>query len=257
MSRFSNLEFEGKHQEPRQAREQLKDDTHYLAAAQIAYEAGHFEQGLRACAKAIDHNPGNVAAWTGQVRMLIELDELHDAGVWADKALEKFPNDPELLAAKAVALARSGDVEAALAFSDAAMQEHGNSPFVWLARGDVLLARRERRAEACMERALGLAPGNWFILWLASRIHAFHRQFANSLKLAQRALEANALRAVVWLQIGRCQLALGLVTVAKQSFLQARQLDPACDGLDAAIAGTRDSGLLTRLRGLWRQLIGS
>lgn len=257
MSRFSNLEFGDQRQEPGQTREVLKDDAHYLAEAQAAYEAGHFEQGLRAYARAIEQNPGNVAAWTGQVRMLIELGELRDAGVWADKALEKFATDPELLAAKAMTLARSGDTEAAMAFSDAAIQEHASAPFVWLARGDVLLARRERRAESCFARALDLAPGSWFVLWLASRIHAFHEQFANSLKLAQQALEANALRAVVWLQIGRCQLALGLVTVAKQSLRQARQLDPDCDGLDHAIARTRDSGWGIRLRGLWRQLTGS
>jgi tetratricopeptide (TPR) repeat protein len=257
MSRFSHLEFGDQRQEPRQTEEVLKDEAHYLAEAQALYEAGHFEQGLRAYARAIEQAPGNVAGWTGQVRMLIELGELRDAGLWADKALERFSTDPELLAAKAVVLARSGDMDAAMAFSDAAIQEHGNTPFVWLARGDVLLARRERRAETCFARALDLAPGNWFVLWLASRIHAFHEQFANSLKLAQQALEANALRAVVWLQMGRCQLALGLVTVARHSLLQARQLDPGCDGLDQAIARTRDSGWGTRIRGLWRQLMGS
>jgi Flp pilus assembly protein TadD len=50
--------------------------------------------------------PAQPGRWTGQVRMLIELKEFHEAKLWADKALEKFPNEPELLAAKAVALAR-------------------------------------------------------------------------------------------------------------------------------------------------------
>jgi tetratricopeptide (TPR) repeat protein len=257
MSRFSNLEFSDQREEPWQSLQALKDDAHFFAEAQAAYEAGHFERGLRACSKALDQNPDNVGAWSGQVRLLVELGQLRDASVWADKGLERFPTDPELLAAKAMTLARSGDLPAAMAFSDAAIQERGNTPFVWLARGDVLLGCGEKRAESCFARALDLAPGNWFVLWLASRIHAFHRQFANALKLAQQALEANALRAVVWLQIGRCQLALGLVGVARQSLQQARQLDPSCDGLDHAIARSRHSGWGTRLRGFWRQMTGS
>ena len=38
--------------------------------------------------------------------MLIELAEYREAKIWADKALERFPHEPELLAAKAVALGR-------------------------------------------------------------------------------------------------------------------------------------------------------
>ena len=36
------------------------------------------------------------------MRALIELEEFQEAKLWADKALERFPNEPELLAAKAV-----------------------------------------------------------------------------------------------------------------------------------------------------------
>jgi len=39
-----------------------------------------------------------------------------------------------LLAAKAVALARGGDLQAALAFSDALSEERGDTPYIWLAR---------------------------------------------------------------------------------------------------------------------------
>jgi len=139
----------------------------------------------------LEFNPANAIAWTGQVRMLIELGEFREAKLWADKALETFPSDPELLAAKAVALARAGDLSGALAFSDAAIEERGNTPYVWLARGDVLLARKEKRAASCFERALALAPGQWFWAWLASRIYFYYDQFATALKLAQQASNWN------------------------------------------------------------------
>ena len=57
-----------------------------------------------------------------------------------------------------MALGRSGDLQGALAFSDASIEERGDTPYIWLARGDVLLAREEPRADYCFEKALLLAP---------------------------------------------------------------------------------------------------
>ncbi len=121
--------------------------------------------------------------------MLIELGEYREAKLWADKALERFPSEPELLAAKAVALGRSGDLQGALAFSDASIEERGDTPYVWLARGDVLLAREETRADYCFEKALLLAPRDWFVAWLAARIRYYYKQFVLALKLLQQAVE--------------------------------------------------------------------
>jgi hypothetical protein len=166
MSRFINLEFSDESNEQFQSggKTLVKDEPYYLAEARAAFEVGNFEQGLRFYSKVLEFNPKNSTAWTGQVRMLIELGEFREAKFWADKALERFPNEPELLAAKAVALGRSGDLQGALAFSDASIEERGDTPYVWLARGDVLLARSERRADYCFEKALLLSPCDWFTL---------------------------------------------------------------------------------------------
>src|SRR5580658_2225205 len=164
MSRFSNLEMggdtegEGLQSQP----ELLKDEGHYIGEAREAFEVGNFEKALRQYSKVLEFNPKNADAWTGQVRMLIELREFREAKLWADKALERFPNYPELLASKAVALGRSGDLQGALAFSDASIEERGDTSYVWLARGDVLLARSEARADYCFEKAFLLAPSDWF-----------------------------------------------------------------------------------------------
>ena len=173
---------------------------------------------MRLYSKVLEFNPQNAAAWTGQVRMLIELGEYREARLWADKALERFPREPELLAAKAVALGRSGDLQGALAFSDASIEERGDTPYVWLARGDVLLAREESRADYCFEKALLLAPRDWFVAWLAARIRYYYKQFALALKLLQQAVELNAGHFLLWLELGRCQQALGLVGPARHSF---------------------------------------
>ena len=247
MSRFVNLELGGESEDQAPQKKALvKDEAYYRAEAQTAFENGDFELALRLYSKVLEFNPNEAAAWTGQVRMLIELGEFREARLWADKALERFPRDAELLAAKAVALGRSGDLQGALAFSDAAIEERGDTPYVWLARGDVLLARKESRADYCFEKALLLAPRDWFVAWLGARIRYFYKQFALALKLLQQAVELNAAHFLLWLELGRCQQALGLAGPARHSFEQARQLNPQCHEAGLALVqalrdGRRDA----------------
>jgi tetratricopeptide (TPR) repeat protein len=255
MSRFNNLEFGNESGENSWAQQPiLKGELHYLGEASAAFENANFELALRLYSKVLEFNPGNAAAWTGQVRMLIELGEFREAKLWADKALERFPHEPELLAAKAVALGRGGDLQAALVFSDAAIEEHGDTPYVWLARADVLLAREEVRADYCLEKALLLEPRGWFVAWLAARIRCYYRQFALALRLLQQAMEWNAAEFALWLELGRCQQALGLVGAAKHSLLQARELSPDSREASQALASLSSAGLGSRLRGLWRRI---
>jgi tetratricopeptide (TPR) repeat protein len=255
MGRFVNLEFGGESEDHSQRQKSLvKDEAYYCAEARSAFENGNFEGALRLYSKVLEFNPDNAAAWTSQVRMLIELGEFKEARLWADKALERFPHEPELLAAKAVALGRSGDLQGALAFSDAAIEERGDTPYVWLARGDVLLARKERRADYCFEKALVLAPRDWFIGWLAARVRYYYQQFALALKLLQQAIEWNAAHFLLWLELGHCQQALGLVGPARTSFTQAQQLNPQCHEARAALARVSGTRLGPRVRGWWRRL---
>jgi len=255
MSRFINLEFsDGSQGELKPEKPLVKDEAYYLAEAQTAFAAGEFEPGLRLYSKVLEYNPKNVTAWTGQVRMLIELGEYREARLWADKALERFPNEPELLAAKAVALGRSGDLDGAMAFSDASIEERGDTPYVWLARGDVLLARHEARADYCFEKALLLAPRDWFTAWLAARIRFFYEQFVLALKLIQQAVEWNPAHFILWLEQGYCQQAVGLVGPAEISFQQAQQLNPRSQEVSNALHRISHVGWLARWRAKWRGL---
>ncbi len=257
MSRFVNLELGGESEDQwQQEKAVVKDEAYYLAQARAAFEAADFELALRAFCKVLEFNPQNASAWAGQVRMLVELGEYREARLWADKALERFPHEPELLAAKAVALGRGGDLQGALAFSDASIEERGDTPYVWLARGDVLLAREEPRADYCFEKALLLAPGDWFIAWLAARVRYYYKQFVLALKLLQRAIDLNAAHFLLWLELGQCQQALGLIGPARMSFAQAQQLNPKCNEARLALARLSGSGIGSRLRGWWRRLAG-
>jgi tetratricopeptide (TPR) repeat protein len=256
VSRFGNLELggESEDQTPQKDQQPLsKDEAYYFGEARLAFEQGDFEQALRYYSKVLEFNPENAAAWTAQVQMLIELGEFREAKLWADKALERFPNEPELLAAKAVALARTGDLSGALAFSDASIEERGDTPYIWLARGDVMMARREHRADYCFEKALLLAPKNWFIAWLAARIRSYYHQFVLALKLLQQAVEWNPGHFLLWLELGHCQQALGLVSLAETSLTQAQQLNPHCQEASLALIELSQTGPWSRLRGWWKE----
>jgi tetratricopeptide (TPR) repeat protein len=257
MSRFNNLEFNEHHDREQRQEPLVKDEAYYLQEADGAFTQGRFEEALRAYSKVLEYNPRNAGAWTSQVRMLIELEEYHEASVWADKALEMFPREPELLAAKSVALARQGDLKNALAFSDAALEERGNTPYVWLARGDVLLAREERRADYCFDKALALEPHRWLSHWLAARIYFYYEKFTLALKVIEQALAFETGECMVWYQRGACQQALGLTAAAGHSYEQARQLNPRCLVAVFALNELSHPGLKTRWRGFWRRIFRS
>jgi len=251
MSRFVNLEFGDQFDEQSDQSTELKDEGYYFSEAMRAFEEGRFEQALRGFAKVLEFNPQTPAAWSGQVRMLIELGEFREAKLWADKALERFDRDPELLAAKAVALARIGDTKAALAFSDASIEERGDTPYIWLARGDVLMARREKRADYCFEKAELLGQRSWFIRWLSSRVKFYYQKFALALKSAQEALALDSSRGVIWLQLAKCQQALGMIPAARISYEQVLQLLPSCREAEEQLQRLKEVGAL---RSFWQGL---
>ena len=255
MSRFANLEFAGGEELPAKQRQAVGDEERCLASAQNAFEKGDFESALRFFSRALEHNPHSIPGWTGQVRMLIELGQLDQARHWVDKALDRFPHAPDLLAAKSVALARAGDSSAAMAFSDASMEGNATPIYAWLARGEVMLARGETRAGFCFDKVAALARGEWIWFWLASRVHAYYQRFAQALKLAAAALALDGGRTVVWVQQGLCLQALGMFEQARGSFNHALQLDQSNEDAVAGLRALNQSGFVGRLAGLWRRFI--
>ena len=67
MSRFSNLEFgdESEDRSPGQTGT-VKDEAHFFAEAQAAFQNGNFESGLRQYSKVLEFNPDNAAAWSSR-----------------------------------------------------------------------------------------------------------------------------------------------------------------------------------------------
>ncbi len=79
--------------------------------------AGQYENALRYYSRALEDDKAYLPGWVGQVEMLIALGEAPEADMWCRKALELFPGNGELLAARSRSLCRLGDVKQAGAVS--------------------------------------------------------------------------------------------------------------------------------------------
>lgn len=258
MSRFQHLEFGGSGASGTPAGPApAKDETHFLAEARRHLERAEFETALRRYGRALEENPASSAAWAGQACMLLEMDQVAEASAWADRGLERLPDDPALLAAKARALARSGELDAALAFSDTALASGGLNADLWLARAEVLMARGDRQADYCVDQALAVAERDWLVAWQAARRRAQHRQFAAALRLVQFAIAVDAGRFVVWVLKAECEQALGQRDAARDSYVQALALEPESGAAQAGLVALRDAGWSRRVGDVWRRLRGA
>lgn len=233
MSRFSNLELDGFREGDSESRirgELDRDEHYYLQRAGEAYRQARFDLALRLYSRTLEFNPNLIEGWIGQVRMLIELGELSEAALWASKALEVFRDEALVLAALAHAHVRLGHTDQAMGYSDAAVHRPAEFEYVWLVRGEVLLAQGRgglRNADYCFVRALGIGGGDWFLRLLVSRVYFYYKRFAEALDYCNEALEASARNAFAWTVRGQCMAGLGMHRGATRAFEQAVKLDPA------------------------------
>ena len=252
MSRFGKLEFDLP-EEQNTAGSVRPGSNHFLEEARNCFFRSEFEPALRSFARAVEYSPENPEAWTGQVRALIELEELREAGLWADKALERFPQNAELLATKAVIAGRLGDTDAGLALSDASLEVQGDVPYLWIARADVLLARKESAASYCLTRAQSLASGDWGVYWLGGRVLLYWGKLATALRMAQQAVAINAAELGGWMLAAECQLELGLAGPAEVSARQAVMIAPTNLAAAALLQRAQQVDWSARVAGWWRR----
>ncbi len=253
MTRFQHLEFDDERQRAREAPTTgpLIDAQHHFREAEERWREGRFEKALRSYGRALEHNPAMAEAWVGQVRMLLELGDAKEARLWADKALEQFRSHPDLMSAKAVALARMGSPDEAMKLSDAALAQQGETAWVWTARGEVLLARGQRNEEFCFAKAVALGPKYWWLRVVVARAYMTWHAAAVALKWLREAIALHAGSAYLWTQIGECQLALSMPGEARSSYVNAMALDADAPGAREAIIAVDAEEPASRL---WRRI---
>ncbi|HUT31611.1 MAG TPA: hypothetical protein VMX13_17605 [Sedimentisphaerales bacterium] len=250
MDRFSQLEFDETLPEPRRSQgEAIRDADYFYREALRCWLAGDYELALRNYSRVLERNTTVFDAWAGQVLMLIELAEYHEANVWADKAMEFFPEHPELLALKAVACARDAKLEKAIGYSDNSVGKDNPTPRVWLARAEVFFERKSPVAEDCIKKAVSIAGNFAPVIKLESaRLLRKRGCYFDALGYLKDAVKLLPKSALVWYELGCCQAKLGY-SEAAATLKQSLKLRPGW---------TEPSEALVKLekRGFWARLFG-
>jgi tetratricopeptide (TPR) repeat protein len=207
MNRFERLEFQEHTSQDRKGRggEQLRDAGFFYKKGLTMELAGDFECALRNYSRSVEENVNFLIAWEGQVRMLTELEEYKEAQMWADKALEIFPSNASLMAAKAQACFRDAYAEKALAYSDNAISKKDITPLVWLVRTEIMAAKKTAIAESCTEKALNLCQTEsekGIALLGAGRIMLRYKKYISAIDKLSRASMLLPKAPLVWYELG-------------------------------------------------------
>ena len=229
MPRFDRLEFgqptpdEPDADEPKLSRSH--DERHWLKQADTNRRKGQYENALRFYSRALEENKAMVAAWTGQVQMLVLLNEVPEADLWARKALEIFSGNGELLAARAQSLCRIGDKKQAMPLCDAALAAAGKSAYRWQVRGELMVATKQSLDTHCFDKAQEVER-DWLVP-LESALIYLHYGFASRAQVrARQAVESAPDQFYCWYVRGCAEAELNFERQARESFETCLKLCP-------------------------------
>jgi len=266
--RFTNLELDGPKggSKPgnvnkslsgkvRRTGAEIRDVQYYMRQA-LKYEmAGFHEQALRAYSAALGENPLFLDAWVGQLLMLVQLEEYSETRLWADKALEKFPDNPCILAVKSVAVYRMGFHNEAKNYCDLAVRAKGESEIVWLCRGELMLIGSHPTSEACFRKALNTSKNKSVIHLRIGEVYLRYRKYSLALISLQHASSSMPNAAWAWYLLGTAQEKLGLFSQAQISFKQAVAANPRNEMFRKAAAGKKQP-VSNRMAAFLRRVFG-
>ncbi len=249
MDRFSQLEFGESNPQKQPNGETVRNAKYYYDSAVKYWLNGDFEVALRNYSRTLEKNNSIFEAWAGQVQMLIELEEYFEAKVWADKALEFFPENPELLSLKAVACARDGQMEKAVAYSDDSVTKDNLTARVWLARAEIMQEHKGAVADTCLSKAVKLdSDSNPIVKLEAARLLRRWGQYGNAIQYLNYVLQKFPDSALAWYELGCCQMKLGRPE-ARETLEQCVNLQPQWEIAKQMLRKCGRGGFFRRLFG--------
>ncbi|MGO9109449.1 MAG: hypothetical protein ACLP9L_09460 [Thermoguttaceae bacterium] len=228
MARFDKLEFNAGNRpspEPSERDPLLRDAGYWMSKADESRRGGLYEGALQYYSRGLELDRSLVAGWVGQVQMLVQLQEYPEADLWSRKGLELFPSNGELMAGRAQAFCRMGDMKQAHALCDGSLQQTGQSAYRWLVRGEIMVAARQEMDRYCFDKAQEL-DADWLVPLEAARIELYYRRPSRALGRIRRALQIDPEAHYVWYVQGICQSELGLTRAARESFQRCLELCP-------------------------------
>jgi tetratricopeptide (TPR) repeat protein len=206
------------------------------AAADDLFCRGRWEPALAAYSRALRFDRDYTPAWTGQVRCLIELGEHTEAVTWAARGIERFGNNPELLAARGLATVLSGDIAMGVSFLDGAVQQRSPSAWVWIYRARVLVRTDPANGRRCLLKARELAAADPILTQQIGKAYLDYRLAADAIAILRQSDQTLPGNAYTQYQLGRAYEEAGDKMSARTSYERAIAIEPLCyparDGLD-------------------------
>jgi tetratricopeptide (TPR) repeat protein len=233
VARFEHLEFgpdPGEREKPRPAPAgyvppKQDDERMALKKADQFRRRGQYENALRQYSRALEQDKSLITGWLGQVQMLVQLDEAPEAELWSRKALELFPGNGDLLAGRAQALARMGDLKRAGEASDGSMAVAGKSAYRWMVRGEWMLAAHHKLEEHAFNKAEQLDK-DWIVPLESALIYLHYRFASRAVARARAATEAAPDQYFAWYIRGCAESDAGMKRPATESLQHCLQLCP-------------------------------
>lgn len=226
MGRFEWIELGEQEEKPQINEEVQYNEDYYLKQADNAFEKGSYQSALRYYSRALNLNNTLKSAWLGQIICLIAMGQFNEASVWADKALEFCPEDPELFAIKALALNRLGMKETALSFSDRSIKDSKNSWLVWAVRADILLDENEDAANYCFYKAQEFAKENWLFYMMMGISFLSIKEYTKAIYYLDKATNQKKDNPILYYHLANAYYKDGNYSSAKICLKKAIELKP-------------------------------
>ncbi len=244
MARFDKLELGTKARagpQKEQAPSRL-DEIGWLKKADGHRRRGEYETRYGSFHEPLELDKSLLEGWVGQVQMLVLLDELKESEMWARKALELFPNNGELLAGRAQALCRLGDLKQAHVVSDGALKQAGQSAYRWIVRGELMLAGGQDVERHCFEKARQNSA-DWLVPLEIALVCLYYNRPSRALDSARQAVEKGPDHYYAWYVQGLCESELGLARPALRSLSRCRELSPGNVEAERLVAKVENGGI--------------
>jgi len=227
----------------------------WMTRAEAAFDREDFERALACFSRALQLDVNIPTAWSGQIRCLVALGEIPEAITWSKRAQERFPQSPDVLAARAMAECRAGRLADAMGFADSAICSRNAPPFAWSARGDVLLKVRPSNARPCFDKAIELAEDKSRARKTAATSLIEYGQYHIAAEYLREVVRTDPTDAPAWLALGRSQAGMGDTSEAVRCAKRALQVDPGWIAAREALYDFQNRGLLRKTWLKFRNLL--
>ena len=212
---------------------------------------GYYETALQWYSRALRFAQELEPAWVGQVQCLLGLEEYPEADIWAQRGLERFPNSPDLLAARAMVLLHTAGLSRAMEYSDASLEVRGQEagPYPWVVRAEILLQSGASRqsADRCFAKALELGGKDWYTHFLVGMVLLRQGLFEEARYRLQAGSRLEHRSSSLWCTMGECHERLGEKGAALIAYRRALEADARCKYAKTRLAALERMGLVGRL----------